>query len=150
MDERPEQPPEGRLLAQALERSGMSIRQASKKAGLSYGRWRQITSGFQNVSPGSWAAVRGPAPTVARMARVVGVTPDQMAEAGREDAAAVMRENARHLSAVSSGSSEFDVAVRTIRDLPLPDNVKEGMIALALGMRQQEEESTNGGRRTGT
>lgn len=91
MDERPAQPPEGKLIADALTRSGMSIRKASLAAGISYGRWRQITSGFQNVSPGSWAKVTGPAATVARMARVVGVTPEEMAATGREDVADILR-----------------------------------------------------------
>lgn len=91
MDERPEAPPEGKLLAEALERSGMSIRLAAKRAGISYGRWRQIATGYQNVSAGSYAAVRGPAGTVARMAEVVGVTPEELEGAGRRDAAAELR-----------------------------------------------------------
>jgi hypothetical protein len=91
MDERPEQPPEGKLIADALTRSGMSIRKASKQAGISYGRWRQITSGYQNVSPGSYARVTAPADTLARMAAVVSVTPEQLEEAGRPDAAGSLR-----------------------------------------------------------
>lgn len=87
MDVRPEQPPEGRLIADALTRTGLSIREASRRAGISYGRWRQITSGVQNVSPGSYAQVRAPADTLARMAAVVGVTPGQLRDAGRGDAA---------------------------------------------------------------
>ena len=92
MDERPAPPPEGLLIAEALTRSGMSIREASRRAGISYGRWRQITSGVQNVSPGSYARVRAPAGTLARMARVVDVTPAGLTEAGREDAAAILAE----------------------------------------------------------
>jgi len=92
MNERPEQPPEGRLLAAATERSGLSIREASRRAGLSYGRWRQITSGVQHVSPGNFAAVRAPARTLAKMAAAVGVTPEQMETEGqRPDVAGIMR-----------------------------------------------------------
>ena len=91
MDERPEQPPEGKLIAEALARSGISIRQAAKRAKISYGRWRQIASGYQNVSPGSFARVRAPAATLARMASVAGVTPDQLTGAGRADAAEILR-----------------------------------------------------------
>lgn len=90
MDERPPAPPEGRLLAEALTRTGMSIREAAGRAGISYGRWRQITSGYQNVSPGSYAEVRAPAMTVARMARVVGVKPADLIAAGRPDAATAL------------------------------------------------------------
>lgn len=92
MEVRPEQPPEGRLIAEALKRSGLSIREASRRAGISYGRWRQITTGVQNVSPGNFAAVHAPAATVAKMARVVGVPPEQMETEGqRPDAADEMR-----------------------------------------------------------
>lgn len=87
MDDRPAQPPEGRLIADALRRTRLSIREASRRAGISYGRWRQITTGYQNVSPGEYARVRAPADTLARMAAVVGVTADELAEAGRPDAA---------------------------------------------------------------
>ncbi len=87
METRPEQPPEGRLIADAADRMNLSLRKAADRAGISYGRWRQIVTGCQNVSPGSFAAVHAPAKTLAKMAAVVGVTPAQLAEAGREDAA---------------------------------------------------------------
>lgn len=95
MNERPQPPPEGRLIAAAAEHQELSIREAARRAGISYGRWRQITSGFQNVSPGSYAAVRAPARTLAKMAQAVGVTPDELAGAGREDAAQVLAEMQR-------------------------------------------------------
>ena len=95
MDQRPPQPPEGKLIADAADRLDLSIREAARLAGLSYGRWRQITSGYQNVSPGSYAAVRAPARTLAKMARVVGLTPQQMETEGqRPDAAEAMRQDA--------------------------------------------------------
>jgi hypothetical protein len=91
METRPEQPPEGKLIADAADRMDLSIREAARRAGISYGRWRQIVTGYQNVSPGSYAAVRAPAKTLAKMARVVHVTPEQMAAQGqRPDAAALM------------------------------------------------------------
>lgn len=102
MDQRPEQPPEGRLIADAAERHRLSIREAARRAGLSYGRWRQITTGYQNVSPGSYAVVRAPARTLARMAGVVGITPEQMETEGqRPDAAEIMRHETESLGGVS-------------------------------------------------
>ena len=95
MNEHPPQPAEGKLIAEALAHSGMSIRKAAKRAGISYGRWRQITTGYQNVSPGSYAAVHAPALTVAKMAYAVGVNPDDLHNAGREDAATELREMIR-------------------------------------------------------
>ena len=92
MQQRPEQPPEGRLIADAAERLDLSIREAARRAGISYGRWRQITSGVQHVSPGEFAAVHAPARTLARMAATVHVTAEQMeAEGRRPDAASIMR-----------------------------------------------------------
>lgn len=53
---------------------------------MSDARWRQIASGYQTIS-GTKVPVHAPAETLARMARTVGVTPAQLAEAGRTDAA---------------------------------------------------------------
>jgi hypothetical protein len=93
MDQRPEQPPEGRLIAAATTRLNISIREAARRAGISYGRWRQITAGYQNVSPGSYAAVHAPARTLAKMAIAVNVTPERMETEGqRPDAARIMRD----------------------------------------------------------
>ena len=95
MDTRPEQPPEGRLIHDAADRLDLSIREAAKRAGISYGRWRQIVKGYQNVSPGSYAPVHAPAKTLAKMAVVVGVTAEQMETDGqRPDAAEAMRQQA--------------------------------------------------------
>jgi hypothetical protein len=91
MNMRPDPPPEGKLIADAADNLSLSIREAARRAGISYGRWRQIVTGYQNVSPGEYAAVRAPARTVARMAKVVGVTPSQLEEAGRADAADILR-----------------------------------------------------------
>lgn len=92
MEQRPEQPPEGKLISAAADRMDLSIREAAKRTGISYGRWRQIVTGYQNVSPGSFAEVRAPAKTLARMARTVRITPEQMETEGqRPDVAAIMR-----------------------------------------------------------
>lgn len=91
MEERPKQRPEGKLIAAALKRSGTSQREAARRADMSENRWRAIMHGYQNVGTGTYVPVRGPADTVARMAQVVGVTPEQLAEAGREDAAEELR-----------------------------------------------------------
>lgn len=91
MDERPEQRPEGTLIAAALKRSRLSQRQAATRAGISENRWRAIMHGYQNISAGVFAPIRGPGDTVARMARVVGVAPEQLEEAGRADAAEELR-----------------------------------------------------------
>lgn len=91
MDQRPEQLPEGELVARAQKRLDLSSRKAAPLAGISEGRWRQIVNGYQNVGSGVYAPVRAPADTLARMAHVVGVTAQQLDEAGRPDAAEELR-----------------------------------------------------------
>ena len=101
MEQRPEQPPEGKLIADAAARMKLSIREAARRAGISYGRWRQIVQGYQNVSPGQLAIVHdAPALTVARMATVVGLSPDRMETEGqRPDVAELMRSGGASLVA---------------------------------------------------
>lgn len=90
VNERPAPPAEGSLITAALKSSKLSAREAARRAGISEGRWRQISQGFQTVSR-QHVPVRGPADTVARMAQVVGVTPEQLDEVGRADAAEELR-----------------------------------------------------------
>ncbi len=90
MTERPEPPPWGTVITAALRRAGLSAREAARQAGISEGRWRQITGGYQVVRPGVYARVRGPAATLAKMAAVAGVTEAELRAAGRDDAAQVL------------------------------------------------------------
>lgn len=84
-----EQPAEGKLLEQARTQVRVSIRSAAKKSGISEGRWRQIEKGYQSVG-GTRVPVSAPPATLMRMATVVGISADELSEAGREDAAALM------------------------------------------------------------
>jgi len=90
MVRRPEPPAWGALISAGLARQGLSAREGARRAGLSEGRWRQIASGYQVVSPGVYAQVRGPAATLAKMAAVAGLTPAELRAAGRGDAAQLL------------------------------------------------------------
>ena len=90
MTARPEPPPWGIAIARALRGAGLSAREAARRAGISEGRWRQIVGGYQVVSPGVYARVRGPAATLARMAAVAGVTAAELRASGRDDAAQIL------------------------------------------------------------
>jgi transcriptional regulator with XRE-family HTH domain len=92
MNERPAPPPEGRLIALAQKRARLSGRKAADKSGMSEGHWRAIVNGSRSIAKGVWVPVRAPAETLARMARVVGVTAEQLEQAGRPDAATELRE----------------------------------------------------------
>lgn len=91
MSQRPEPPPEGALIKATLKRHGKSARKAAQEAGISEGRWRQIADGYQVISAGNYAPVKGPAETVARMASVAGVSPEELEIADRHDAARELR-----------------------------------------------------------
>ena len=108
MTQRPEPPPWGALIRAGLARDGLSAREAARRAGLSEGRWRQITGGYQVVSPGVYAPVRGPAHTVARMAAVAGLTPAQLRATGRDDAARLL---------AAQGGTLDELLLRRIRAL---------------------------------
>jgi transcriptional regulator with XRE-family HTH domain len=87
----PAQSPEGALIQVAQKRSGLSAREAARRSGISEGRWRQVVNGYQTVSAGIHAPVTAPADTLARMAYAVEVQPDDLREAGRDDAASALQ-----------------------------------------------------------
>lgn len=125
---RPQPPPWGALITSAIKRAGLSARSAARQAGISEGRWRQLTSGYQVVSPGVYAPVHGPAPTLARMAAVAGLSAGQLQEAGRDDVAAILtRQRERSVA-------EGDVIER-VRAMDT-DQIREllATIALRLGV----------------
>ncbi len=86
----PVQPPEGKVIAAAARSDGRTVLDLAAAANMSDTRWRQIIKGYARVA-GNIVAVRAPSGTLARMARVVGVTPQQLDEAGRTDAAEALR-----------------------------------------------------------
>ncbi|HMH94518.1 MAG TPA: hypothetical protein VK586_25965, partial [Streptosporangiaceae bacterium] len=119
---RPDPTPWGAAIAAACRESGRSARAAARQAGISEGRWRQITGGYQVVSPGVYAPVRGPAHTVARMAAVAGLTPAQLRATGRDDAARLL---------AAQGGTLDELLLRHIRALDR-DQARE-LLALVTG-----------------
>jgi hypothetical protein len=83
----PPQTLEGSLIEKAAKATGRSIRQLAANAGMSDTRWRQVIKGWQNGPSGEPIAVHPPALTLARMALIVGLKPDELREANRGDAA---------------------------------------------------------------
>lgn len=119
MRSRPEPPPEAALIRSALKARRLTARSAAAAAGISDARWRQIISGYQSVS-GNHIPVRAPADTLARMAQAAGVTADELAEAGREDAAAELRE----IAPASQSSAQVEAITALLATLP-PDAQQE-------------------------
>lgn len=92
MTTKPDPQPEGKLITDARKRARLSGREAAKRAGISEGRWRQIVNGYMVVTKGVYSPVVGAPPeTIARMAQSVDVTPEQLEEANRADAAEELR-----------------------------------------------------------
>jgi transcriptional regulator with XRE-family HTH domain len=139
MADRPSPPPWGALLTKALADAKLSAREASKRAGISEGRWRQIASGYQVVSPGVYAPVQGPAQTLAKMAAVAGVSPAQLTDAGRPDAAKAL--------ASRDADASHEQMLQRVREMS-PEQARELLAAIAvqLGIRAEPEEE----RRYGT
>ncbi|MEV0660170.1 hypothetical protein ACIBI3_02145 [Actinomadura luteofluorescens] len=88
MDAPTAKPPWGQLIDDGRDRLRPAVSQnsAAQRAGISGTRWRQIVDG----RAGAMDSDRG-VNTVARMAEVAGVTPQQLEEAGRPDVAAELR-----------------------------------------------------------
>lgn len=86
-----DQPPPEAVLVEvarkALPRSHSAVSKVAKLAGISESRWRQIAKGYQQATKDTRVPVRAPADTLARMAKAVGIAPEQLLEVGREDAA---------------------------------------------------------------
>lgn len=102
------EPPPEALLVERLRtaaRPKLSIRAAADAAGISDARWRQIAKGYNQASKDVRVPARAPADTLARMAKAVGATPDQLREVGRADAA-------EELQALPSTQSITGVGVR--------------------------------------
>jgi hypothetical protein len=137
MAQRPSPPPWGILLTNALADAQLSAREASRRAGISEGRWRQIASGYQVVSAGVYAPVHGPAQTLAKMAAVAGVTAAQLTDAGRPDAAKAL--------ASQESDASHEQMLQRVREMS-PEQARELLAAIAvqLGIRAEADERRYG------
>lgn len=93
MSVHPQAPPEAALIRQRREAAipEMSRRQAAAKAAISPSQWSDVERGYKRAGSGVVVPVQSTADTLARMARVVGVSADDLAAAGRQDAARQLR-----------------------------------------------------------
>ncbi|MBB2909288.1 transcriptional regulator with XRE-family HTH domain [Streptosporangium becharense] len=127
-------PPEADLIRLARKARGMTAKEAADRTPirLSESRWYHIERGWESKTK----PVKAPPNTLAHMARVVGVSPERLAEAGREDAAEILREILRleqqepaSLDAPDDTSSAVDVMdVQTDHGLvmiPVPFDMPE-------------------------
>ncbi len=131
---RPPQRPEGKVIADAAEQIGTSVRQLAAKAGISDTRWRQIVSGTQPTGRGQYLEIIAPAKTLARMAQAVELGPEDLEAAGRSDAADELRRLIERAPSEMSGGA--NALIREINDDPrVPEERKRALIRL---IRQAE------------
>lgn len=127
MSDKPMAPPEGELIRSARKSAGLSIREAARRAGFSEGRWRQIESGYQSVQKGVFIPSPGPANTVARMARVVDLTPEALDEKGRADAAEELRKLIELRAVTQSQPDSLDQQFERFKSNPKARRLLEKM-----------------------
>ena len=85
-------PPEAVLIRLVRQAAGITVDAAATRAGISKARWTQVETGREKRKDGYRPAV-APSGTLARMAGAIpGVTPERLEDAGRPDAAEVLRE----------------------------------------------------------
>lgn len=110
--EKPAQRPEGQLLKTYLERTGISVRELGRRAKISEARVRQIINGYSSAGRGQYIDVVAPAGTLADLAQGLGIWSQELEDAGRGDAAALVaaREKAGSASGGSTTASTPDGA----------------------------------------
>ena len=159
--EPPTPPPEGELIRIAREAMAISAETAAERTPirLQGSRWRHIERGWERTRP-ELKTVHAPARTLAQMARTVGITPERLTEAGRDDAAKILREIQRQGGAGTAEAAER-ARIAAIQPDPndpdemaawrmqnAPDEIRRGMIdILRRGKQRAIEEERS--RRTG-
>ena len=88
-----EPPPEAKLIARLRQDQvpSLSMREAARRAGMSAALWTQNEQGYRKVTPAVTIPISATADKLAAMALVVGATPAQLREAGRDDAAGILQ-----------------------------------------------------------
>ena len=126
----PVPPVEAELIRQRREAMdpGMSRRQAAAKTGISPSHWSDVERGHKKAGTGVVVPIRATAKTLARMARVVGVSADDLAAAGRRDAARQFRD-VEHERGLRQRIAAVP-GLGTLTGPPLPDVADEELLPL--------------------
>lgn len=110
---------ERELLKRALQASGMSARQAASKMDISDTRLRHIINGYQPVGRGQRIHVVAPEDTLARIAMVLDVSPEELEAAGRADAAHELRKRIREQHDLGDDSGAVIEAIQEWAEDPV-------------------------------
>ena len=127
---RPEPPREAPLIDAARKRARITVREAARQSRVSEAHWRQIISGYESLGGGQYREVHAKPETLARIAQVVGITPDQLVKVGREDAAQALEEITPDPTPEPAYSPPVDAVYAILASLP-PEGQAEVVRRLA-------------------
>lgn len=133
--------PEGVILEEARQLSGLTQRKAAHLAGMSDARWRQVVNGWRVDWPDkhAYVPIKGKPPTIARMAIAVGLGPNAFAQCRPDVSAELIRRQvvdaphgptsfgparlAEMLAEIKEvfGSELFEAAMSLLREPPPPE-----------------------------
>ncbi|QQM44970.1 helix-turn-helix domain-containing protein [Streptomyces liliifuscus] len=136
--------PEATLIRLARQARGLSPEAAAELTPIRLGgsRWREIEKGYKGKS--ARQDVRAPGLTLAHMAHAVGLSPERLDEAGRGDAAEILREILRQEEEVEVEPAPYadlaDPLERAAWEADLPLNDRKKMIDLLRGGRARERQ----------
>ncbi|MEU1761361.1 hypothetical protein [Micromonospora sp. NPDC005652] len=100
----PMQRPEGKLIQHAMQRLGVKAPWVGERTNLSANWVRHVINGYEPQGQGRKNEVIGAPDTIARIAHVLDITPDQLAAAGRPDAAEVLEAIQQAMPHVAAGT----------------------------------------------
>lgn len=108
----------------------LSMREAARRAGFSVATWTQNEQGYRKVTSSLAIPIRATAEKLARMGLVVGATPQQLSEAGRQDAAVILQK------LIDAGPDPVDQLAEAVRNSgDLSDKQKQALIEALRGSR---------------
>lgn len=109
----------GDLVTTALKARKLSARQAALSMDISDTRLRHIMNGYQPVGRGQRIDVHAPGDTLARIAEALAITPDELEEVGRPDAAHELRLRLRAFDRAEGNFEALEESIREWADDPL-------------------------------
>jgi len=125
----PEPPPEAQLIHRLREEMfpAVSMREAAKRAGMGTATWVQAEQGYRKVTAAVTIPIRATDDKLAAMAFVVGATPQQLRETGREIAADMLQ---RLINAAPDAKAQMVEKIRQSKDFS--ERQKRALIDMVL------------------
>lgn len=103
------------------------MREAARRAGMSASLWTQYEQGYRKVTPAVTIPMRATGDKLARMGLVTGATPEQLRDAGRDDAATILQ---KLIDAGPDPKAQLAEAIRHSRDFS--ERQKRALVELVL------------------